>query len=379
MNFSYLVCGLIMSASLLPMATIAAEAGVTDSTILVGTSIVTSGPLGSLGAGIRDGTSAYFEHVNRSGGIAGRKIEFTAMDDAYKVERTVANITQLIRNDKVFALLGLTGTPNVLAAIPLAAEARVPLFAPFTGADILRNRHNRYVFNVTASYSEELEKIVEHITTFGITKIAVAYLENDFGKGGLASVEASVKRRGLAIAAAAAVAPDSADVGAGVVRLRQANPQVVIMVTAGKVTADFIAAYKKQSRNTQFYCLSVISNTQMAQIVGDEARGIAVSQTMPFPWSTGVDVVREYQNVMKSLNRQDYSYASLQGFVSAKIFVEGLRRAGRDITREKFISALEGMNRVDIGGYMVSFSPANHNGSQYVDLTVLARSGKFFR
>lgn len=372
------IWSLLLSILMLQSA-IAAEPGVTSNTIVVGTSVVTSGPLGALGSGIRDGASAYFDHVNATGGIAGRKIKFIALDDAYNVDRTVANVNQLIKTDQVFALLGLTGTPNVLAAIPIATEAQVPLFAPFTGADALRSTHNRYLFNVTASYGQEIEKMVKHLTTFEIKKIGVAYLNNDFGKGGLTAVQESVKKRGLTITGSSAVAPDSSNVDAAVDTLLQSAPQVVIMATAGKATADFIAAYKKKSRNTQFYCLSVISNAQMAKIVGDDARGITVSQTMPYPWSPNTEIVRQYQKVLKAAKREEYSYASLQGFLSAKVFVEGLRRAGKNLTRDKFLAAMESMDRADMGGYLVSFSPNNHNGSDHVDLTVIGKDGKFVR
>lgn len=356
-----------------------AESGVSDAELLVGASVVTSGPLGALGTGISDGAQVYFDQINRAGGVAGRQIKFIALDDAYAVDRTVANVTRLIQDDKVFALLGLTGTPGVMAAMPMAADAKVPLIAPFTGADGLRKDFQRYLFTVTASYGEEIEKIVAHTTLYGTKKIAVAYLDNDFGKGGLSAVEAAMKKRSMAIVGSVPVASDSSNFKAAAATLAKTEPQVVVMVTAGKVSADFIAAYKAISPSTQFYCLSVVSNKQLEQAVGKDSRGIAVSQTMPSPWSPTVDLVHEYQKAMKAGKRSDYSYASLQGYLSAKVFVEGLRRTGRDLTREKFIGALEGMSKVDMGGFMITYSPANHHGSKYVDLSVLGKEGKFVR
>jgi branched-chain amino acid transport system substrate-binding protein len=317
--------------------------------------------------------------VNKQGGVAGRKIRFIALDDAYMADRTVDNIKKLINNEHVFALLGVTGTPSVMAAIPIAGAANVPLFGPFSGAGEIRKGFNRYLFTVTASYGEEMEKIVEHITTFGITRVAVVYLNNGFGKSGLAGVEQAMQKRNLKVLGAAPVEADSSDIKAAADAMARIEPQVIIMATAGKVSADYIKEHKSRSLNTQFYCLSVTSTAQLSSVLGADVRGIAVSQTMPFPWSATSKLVKDYQGIMKSLKRTDYSYASMQGFLSAKVFVEGLRRAGRDLSREKLISSLESMSHADIDGYQISFSPDNHHGSKYVDLTVLGKDGKFMR
>lgn len=354
-----------------------AETGVTDSEIIVGSSVSASGPLGPLGAGIRDGAAAYFAHVNKQGGVAGRKLKFIALDDAYTVERTVANVKKLINDERVFALLGVTGTPSVMATIPIAGAANVPLFGPFTGAVEIRREFNRNLFTVTASYGEEMEKIVEHITTFGITKIAVVYLNNGFGTSGLAGVEQAMQKRNLKILGAVPVEANSSDIKAAADAMAKISPQVIIMATAGKVSADYIQEYKTKEPNTQFYCLSVTSNAQLSKVLGANIRGIAVSQTMPFPWSASSKLVKDYQDITKSSTQTDYSYAGLQGFLSARVFVEGLRRVGRELTRDKLITSLENMSRVDIDGYQISFSPTNHHGSKFVDLTVLGKDGRF--
>jgi branched-chain amino acid transport system substrate-binding protein len=356
-----------------------AENGVTDTEVVIGSSVSASGPLGPLGAGIRDGAAAYFNRVNQQGGVAGRKIRFVALDDAYVVDRTVANVNKLINEDKVFALLGNTGTPNVMAAIPIVTAAKVPLFGPFTGAEEIRKDFNRYLFTVTASYAEEMEKVIEHITTFGINQIAVVYLNNGFGKSGLAGVERAMEKRNLKVMGTAPVEADSSDVKAAVDVMARLQPQVIIMATAGKVSADYIKEHKARSLNTQFYCLSVTSNAQLSGALGANIRGVAVSQTMLFPWSPTSKLVKDYQDTLKSSQQTDYSYASIQGFLTAKVFVEGLRRAGRDLSRERLITSLESMSRVDIDGYQISFSPTNHHGSKYVDITVLGKDGRFMR
>ena len=295
------------------------------------------------------------------------------------VDRTVANVKKLINDERVFVLLGMTGTPSVMAALPVASTANVPLFGPFTGAGEIRKDFNRYLFTVTASYGEEMEKIIEHITTVGITRIAVVYLNNGFGKSGLAGVEQAMQKRNLKILGAAPVEANSSDIRKAADAMAKIEPQVIVMATAGKVTADYIKEHKERSLSTQFYCLSVTSNAQLSSVLGTNTRGIVVSQTMPFPWSATSGLTKGYQDTMKSINQTEYSYASVQGFLTAKVFVEGLRHVGRDLSREKLISSLERMSHADIDGYQISFSPTNHHGSKYVELTVLDKDGKFRR
>src|SRR3990167_5497036 len=306
MKARYLACCLLWLA-IFNVKSAYAETGVTDSEIIVGSSVSASGPLGPLGAGIRDGAAAYFDYLNKQGGVAGRKIRFIALDDAYTVERTKAYVKKLINDEHVFALVGLTGTPNVMAALPIACAANVPLFGPFTGAVEIRKDFNRNLFTVTASYSEEMEKIVEHITTFGITRVAVVYLNNGFGKSGLAGVEQAMQKRNLKVLIAAPVAADSSDIKAAGDAVAKLEPQVIIMSTAGKVSADFIKEYKAKALNTQFYSLSVTSVAQLSGMLGADIRGVVVSQTMPLPWSATSKLVKDYQDIMKSLKRTEYT------------------------------------------------------------------------
>ena len=355
-----------------------AEVGVTDTTIKLGQSAALSGPAGELGNEMREGANVYFETLNRKGGVNGRKIHLISLDDGYEPVRTVMNTKQLIEEDKVLALFGYVGTPTSKEAVPIFTAAKVPFIGAFTGAEILRNPMNRYIFNVRASYFDETEKIVAQLTSLGMKNIAVFYQNDAYGKAGLAGVERAMTRRNLKISALGTVERNTVDVANAVNSIRQVHPQAIVMISAYKACAEFIRQSKKAGLNSvQFFNVSFVGSRALAAELGTEGQGVAVSQVVPFPWNSVVPIVREYQLAMKQYSQKGISFTSLEGFIAAKVLVEGLKRAGTDLTREKLIHALESMTAYDMGGYYVNYSPTNHNASKYVDVTIIGRDGQF--
>lgn len=356
-----------------------AGAGVTDTEILLGQSTALSGPLAELGRDSSAAAKAYFDHINEQGGIHGRKIRLLTLDDAYDTERGVANARRLIEQDKVFALFNLISTPTNVALLPMVTQARIPNIAPYTGAEALRKPFNRYIFHVRASYDNETEKIVEHLGIRGIARVAVVYQNNAFGKAGLAGVEKAIAGRALRLVASASIESDAGDAAAAAAKLSASQPQAVIMITAGRPSAEFVKAYNRIVTGTQFFTISVMGSQASVQALGKDGVGVVVSQVGPFPYSATSAIVQEYQKVMKRMGVPTHSFAGMEGFIDAKVTVEGLRRAGRNLTRESFISALETMKMFDLGGYTVNFSSESHEGSRFVDLTVISRDGRFLR
>jgi ABC-type branched-subunit amino acid transport system substrate-binding protein len=151
------------------------------------------------------------------------------------------------------------------------------------------------------------------------------------------------------------------------------------MISAYKSCGEFIRQMKGHGSAAQFYNVSFVGSKALADDLGKEGTGVAISQVMPFPWGASIPVVREYQSLMLRAGNKEFTFTTIEGFIAAKVFVEGLRRAGRDLNRERLITALESMNNVDLGGYYVGFTPSNHNASKFVDLTIIARDGKFLR
>jgi branched-chain amino acid transport system substrate-binding protein len=356
-----------------------AENGVYPDAIVVGQSAALSGPASGLGTGMREGTLAYFDEVNRNGGVHGRRIELKSLDDGYEPERAAANTKKLINDEKVFALVGYVGTPTAQASIPVFTEAKVPFFGAFTGAELLRDPFNKYIFNVRASYYDETEKIVQHLTTASLEKIAIMYQNDSYGKAGLAGVERALAKRNMKITASGTVERNTTDVSAAVKSISAVQPDAVVMISAYRSCAEFIRQAKKAGMKSQFFNVSFVGTKSLADDLGADGVGVAISQVMPFPWGAE-SVVRDYQKAMARVNPQSaLDYTSVEGYIAAKVFVEGLRRVGKDLTRDKLIAEVERINQLDVGGFVVSFAPASHAGSKYVDLTIIGRGNKLIR
>ncbi|MCX8145887.1 MAG: ABC transporter substrate-binding protein [Azovibrio sp.] len=362
---------------------VAAEPGVTDSSITLGMSAPFSGPNGAYGIEMRDVISAYFAQINKNGGIHGRQIKLEALDDGYETDKTVANTRTLINDKQVFALVGYYGSsPTTQAMNDVFGPAKVPLVGTISGAETLRenpaaNPNNRYMFNVRASYANETDVIVSQLVSLGLKNIAVFYQNDGYGKSGLEGVSAAMKKFDLTPSAVGTVERNSLDVSKAVQAISKVTPQAVVMITLYKPTAAFVRAMKKNGQNPMFMTVSPVGAEQLVAELGDEARGIGISQVMPYPWNDTTPVVREYQRLLGKNGK--YSYYGIEGYLTAKVMVEGLRRAGRDLTREKLVSALESMQQFDLGGYRVSYAPDSRSGSRFVELTVIGSGGRILR
>jgi len=367
-------------AALLSFPAFGQVPGVTAKSILLGQSAAFSGPAAQLGIQMNIGTKAYLDHINAQGGVYGRKIALKTRDDRYEANLCADATTKLIEEDKVFALISYVGTPTTAAAMPIITKARVPLVGPFTGAELLRTPVNRYIFNVRASYYDETEKIVDLLVSNGNTNIAVFYQDDNYGLAGLKGVEIAMAKRNLKISALGKVERNTIKVEDAVKSINAARSDGVVMISAYTSVAEFVRQMKKAGSTAQFYNVSFVGSKALADALKDEGYGITISQVVPFPWSSsGVRVVKEYQEIMTKAGNTDFNFSSLEGLIVAKVMVEGLKRAGKDLTRERLIAALESMNNVDLGEFVVSFSPTNHSGSKYVNMTMIGRGGRFLK
>jgi len=357
---------------------IASAQGVTDTQVVLGQSVALTGPAAQLGLDMQLGAKIYFDAVNARGGVNGRRIVLKTLDDGYESTRAAENTRKLINDEKVFALFGYVGTPTSQASLPIFTEARVPFVGPFTGAELLRSPHNRYIFNVRASYYDETEAIVQHLTAMSVDKIAVFYQNDAYGQAGLAGVERALKKRNLQITAKGTVERNTVDVKKAVDEMVKAQPQAIVMISAYKSCAAFITEMKRAGSNPTFWNVSFVGSKALAKELGTQGRGVQISQVVPFPWDATVPVVKEYRKLLDEAKGEP-GFGTLEGFIAAKVTVEGLRRAGRNLTRETFIRAMESLDAYDAGGFKVSFAPDNHNGSRFVDLTIISRDQKFVR
>ena len=278
----------------------------------------------------------------------------------------------------MFALFGYIGTPTSLAALPLATQAQVPFIAPFTGAEALRAPLNRYAFHVRASYFNETAEIVKQLTAVGIKSIGVFYQNDSYGKAGLEGVTQALTPLSLAPAGLGTVERNTVDVDAAVQSILAAKPDAIVQISAYKACAAFIRAARKAGFGGTFYNVSFVGTQALANELGPDARGVVVSQVMPFPFTAATIVSGEYLAAGKAAagDKFDPNYSSMEGYVAAKTVVEGLRRAGAKPSVDGLIAGLESMHEFDLGGFRVDFGPQKHTGSKFVDLTILSADGR---
>ena len=356
-----------------------AETGVTESEIRVGQFAAQTGPAAELGKRMQLGILAQFNAVNAAGGINGRMLKLVSRDDGYEPEKAAAAVKALIEEDKVFALIGSVGTPTTLAAMPAINAAAIPLVGPFTGAQALREPFNRNLFHVRASYFDETERIVQHLSTLGIVKIAVFYQNDSYGKAGLEGVMRALEQRKLKPVASVSVERNSVDVAAPLAAILKAAPEAVIQISAYKSCAALIQQAKAKGYGGQFFNVSFVGSKALSDALGEGGVGVTISQVVPFPYTSSSVIVREYQQRMLEASHPDFDFSSMEGFLAAKVFTEGLRRAGRGLTRESFVTALESLRDYNMGGFTINYSPKNHQGSRFTDLTLIGRGGRFVR
>lgn len=374
------VCQLAGSAALGAWGGLAhaQAAGVSDDRILLGQSAPFSGAAEQLGLQFYLGAQLYFEELNAKGGVNGRRIEIKRLDDGYEPERCAANTRQLLA-DNVFALFGYIGTSTSLAALPLATEARVPFFAPFSGAQALREPFNRYAIHVRASYFDETAAIVRQTTSVGIKKIAVFYQNDAYGKTGLEGVSRALKALNLEPVATGTVERNTTDVAQALKEIMAQRPEAIVQIGAYKACASFIRQARRQGFAGTFYNVSFVGTQALVEELGAEARGVVVSQVMPFPYSPATTLSGEYLAALKDKRGVAPNYSGMEGFVAAKVFAEAVRRAGRALTREAFLAAIDAMQNVNLGGFPVDFSAAKRMGSRFVELTLLTEDGRVRR
>ena len=374
------VCKLVGSGALASWGAPASaqSSALTDARIVLGQSAPFTGAAVQLGLQFHLGAQAYFDTVNAKGGVNGRTIEIKRLDDGYEPERCVANTRQLIADD-VFALFGYIGTPTSLAALPLASTAKVPFFAPFTGAQALRDPFNRYAIHVRASYFDETAAIVRQITSTGIKKIGVFYQNDAYGKTGLEGVTRALSAMTLDPVALGTVERNTIDVAQAVKDILAQKPEAIVQIGAYKAVATFVRQARRGGFSGNFYNVSFVGTQALIDELGAEARGVSVSQVMPFPYTPATLLSGEYLAAIKEKRGVEPNYSGMEGFVAAKVFTEGVRRAGRALTREGFINAVQGMQNVNLGGFPVDFGPTKHTGSRFVELTLLTEDGRIRR
>jgi ABC-type branched-subunit amino acid transport system substrate-binding protein len=356
-----------------------AENGVSGDKIVFGQAAALGGPAAALGQGMHDGIMAAFDEANKAGGVKAHKLELISVDDGYEPGKSIAAAKKLINDDKVFALIGSVGTPTSAAVQPIASEAGVPFIGAFTGAEFLRDPYKPGVINVRASYFQETEAMVEHLTKdLGDTRIAIFYQDDAFGQAGLTGVKRALDKRHMSLIAEGTYERNTTAVKGALLSIMKGNPQAVIMIGAYQPCAAFIKLAHQVKLNATFVNISFVGSDALAKELGPEGAGVVITQVVPLPQDTSIDLVKRYQAALKA-SKPDAKpgFVSLEGYMVGRLTIAGLEKVQGDITRKALLDAIAQTGTFDLGGVKLVYSPSSNRGSSQVFLTVLQPDGSF--
>ncbi|TAG47449.1 MAG: hypothetical protein EAZ30_09660 [Betaproteobacteria bacterium] len=347
--------------------------------IHIGGSSALSGALQNIGSAFPKGAQLYFDAVNAAGGVNGRQIKYTVLDDAYVVDRSIANMNRLIEQDEVLSLFGMFGTPNVLATLPIAERQRVPYFAPSTGANQIRDLNAKMLFTTAASYGDEAARMVAYLAQLGVDRTAIVYQNNSTGQTTRKVTVEKLRDSNLPAAKEFAVELNGSNIPDLAKAVAKEDPSAIFLFTFGKLTGDFVKTYAATGQRAQIFVLSIADVAALYKELGLKSRGIIVTQNLPPPWVANTPLVKEYIRLLGDAAKGRPDYIHFWGFVSAKAFVELLRKSGKNLSRDGLIATIKASRPMDLGGYIVDFSGGRQHGAKYVDITMLGADGLFIR
>ena len=342
----------------------------------------TSGFTGPVAAGVKEnfeGAKLWIDHVNAQGGVNGQKVELISLDDKFDPKMAAENAKKLITEHNVIALFMNRGTPHTEAIRPLLDEHKVPLVAPSTGAMILHKPVHPWIFNVRATYQREAEKAVTHLSTIGVTRIALVHVDDSFGAdtalGAMKGYE-KAKLKPLFLEKFDRTKPDFTAI---VQKAKETEAQAIFLIGSAGAVSDGTKQIRAAGSKAQIVTVSNNASGGFIKQMGEHARGTIVTQIFPYERSLSAPIVKEAHDLATKKGMTDVTPAMLEGYAGAKVLVEGLKRAGANPTRAKLQQALDGFRKVDIGGLEVSYSPTDHSGLDYADLSIIGPDGKFRR
>jgi ABC-type branched-subunit amino acid transport system substrate-binding protein len=356
-----------------------AEDGVAADKIIFGQAAALEGPTAALGQGMKVGINAAFAEANKAGGVKGRKLELKSVDDGYEPNKSIEAVNKLLGDDKVFAIAGAVGTPTSVATQPLADKAGAPFIGAFTGTEALRAPYKASVVNVRASYFEETEAMVEHLTKdLGATKIAIMYQDDAYGQAGLAGVKKALAKREMTLTAEGTYERNTTAVKGALLAIKKADPDAIIMIAAYKPAAEFIKLAKQIKLNATFVNISFVGSDALAKEVGAAGAGTVITQVVPSPSDTSIPVIKSYHDALKANAPNEHpGFVSLEGYLVGRTIVAALQKMNGEPTRKGFIEAVQKSGGFDLGGFKLTYNDNSNRGSDTVYLTVIQEDGSF--
>jgi ABC-type branched-subunit amino acid transport system substrate-binding protein len=300
-----------------------------------------------------------------------------SLDDELKPDKAVANYEKLLNEHKAFTFFGCTGSATTAAASKLLKESGSALVGAYAVADSAREKTRGSAYYVRAGSGREAEALVQHLTTIGITRIAVAHLDNPGGVEALKLIETALAKFQLKPLASGGVKFDASNAAAAAKTLADAEPQAVIMYLGGTLGGEVMKAMWALKSHPSFYGMSIVPADLTAKVVGEKARGLAIAQVVPYPWNEVDAQVKEYQRLAIAA-KVPVNYFSFEGYVSALVLLDAFRRTGKDLTRPRLHTALHA-TKMRIAGMDVDFNSGSPTGSRFIELVQVTRDGRFVR
>ncbi len=347
------------------------------SPIIVGQTFVKSGPLAGLSIEPMIGIRAMVAATNAAGGVNGRPLEVRQIDDGNDGEKAAANVKKMVEEGAVAILMPI-GTTSSLGALKAANALKIPLIAPYSGAAPVA-KFSEYGFPARISFDEEFERVVNHLFTVGLTKIAFAHNDNPGARSAMEATKRFIEQRGQKMLGSVAIAQDASDAAAKARELAALKPTAIVFSVTNPVAAKFIQAYRSSGTETRFYSFSFLNGQGLFKAIGEDAAGVVVSQVMPYPWKSTIPIISEYQAAMRKIGEKEFSYGSLEGYVNMKIVVDAMRRAGGNPSPESIKKALETFKSHDLGGVFVRYTPTERTGLTFSELSMIRKEGGYAR
>jgi branched-chain amino acid transport system substrate-binding protein len=350
--------------------------------IRVGQTTGLTGPVAGPVNEVRLGAKLYLDAVNAEGGIAGQRIELVTMDDKFQVPLAVENAKKLIADPRVVALFLNRGTPHAEAVMPLLIEGRIPLVAPSTGAMVLHQPVHPYVYNVRATYQREAERVTRHLGLAGLERVALLYVNDSFGEDAVQGAFKVFKEAGKLPAFSAKIDRANPDYRTAALKIAEANPLGVLIVGSQVSVVEGVRAIRAAGSQATVATLSNNAAAGFIKALGDHAAGVLVSQVFPSERKLAAPMIAECVRLAQAAKLGAITPAMIEGFAAAKVLVVALKRAAKEnkeVTRASVKKALDGFNRVDIGGFEITYTATDHTGLDFADLSRIGDDGTFRR
>ena len=315
----------------------------------------------------RKGAKLAFTEANNQGGIHGKNIQLISKEDNYNPSTSVQNTQSFLSNKNMFCLFGYGGTASLENVLPIAKQQQIPLFAPLTGSNSAYTNKEKTIFTIKASYKQQSQQIIDYLVRYKKSAIAIINETNAFGLNAREGAIQLLSQRGIKPVHLASIQRGATDTEPIIKRMIMSEPDAILVFASRRSSPTIIQTIRNFNEEAQVF---LHSNAMAEKLPRHLRHGIGVAQTVPFPWDSSKKIVRDYQRLMRR-HAHDYGFSSLEGYIAARTFLKALEETGPNPSRQKFMQTLETMGTIDLDGYTINFTPTNHNGSSFTELTFL--------